>query len=238
MCVGSGGGGAWEVTLAASATAVYFLIAPTRSRKELDKLLPADFEGNATTDRYAVYNVLEPLAHQFCHSHLRRDFQAVIDRGGDGAPIGEKLLAASDALFHVWHRFKNDEIDWAAMRLEMAPVRKTWSAILTDGLTSPDKRARRLCKTLRYYWPCLWIFWIEPGVEPTNNYGEQQMRPPVRWRRTSFGTQSDAGSLFAARMLSVFATAHRRGIDALAWLTLAMHAHLARKPLPVLPQPA
>jgi len=38
----------------ATTTAVYFLIAPTHSRKELDKRLPADFEGNTTTDRYAV----------------------------------------------------------------------------------------------------------------------------------------------------------------------------------------
>jgi len=224
--------------LAATTTSVYYLIAPTRSRNELDKLLPADFEGNATTDRYAVYNVLDALSHQFCHSHLRRDFQAVIDRGGDGAPIGKKLLAASDALFHVWHRFKNGATDWAAMRREMAPVRTTWRDVFNAGLASPDKRVRRLCKTLLYYWPCLWIFWIDQGVEPTNNYAEQQMRPPVRWRRTCFGTQSSAGSLFAARMLSVFATAHRRGVDALGWLTLALHAHLAQKPLPLLPQPA
>ena len=268
--------------LAATTTAVYFLIAPTRSRKggpvreeqgdearamrsivtRGDKLLPANFEGNATTDRYAVYDILDPFSHPFCHCHLRRankaPTQALIDRGSDTAPVGTALLTASDALFHVWKRYRRGEIDRAAMRAEMAPVRETWRAALTDGLGSPDKRTRRFCKKLNDCWPCLWIFSIEPGVEPTNRGpvreerrdearatrsvatrgGEQQIRPPVRWRRTSFGTQSDAGSLFAARMLTVFATAQRRGVDALSWLQIALHAHLARKPLPVLPQPA
>lgn len=43
-------------------------------------------------------------------------------------------------------------------------------------------------------------------VEPTNNAAERAIRPAVLWRRTSFGTQSQAGSIFVTRMLSVVTT--------------------------------
>jgi len=38
--------------------------------------------------------------------------------------------------------------------------------------------------------------------QPTNNAAERAIRPAVLWRRTSFGSQSEAGSVFVARMLT------------------------------------
>jgi len=37
---------------------------------------------------------------QWCWSHLRRDFQAMIDRDNAGKVIGERLLEQSNRLFH------------------------------------------------------------------------------------------------------------------------------------------
>jgi transposase len=36
--------------------------------------------------------------------HLRREFQAMIDRGGSAQPVGEILLEHSTVLFAWWHR--------------------------------------------------------------------------------------------------------------------------------------
>jgi hypothetical protein len=44
--------------------------------------------------------------------HLRRDFQAMIDRGGGAEPVGKKLLRLSDRLFRWWHRLEAEKIDW------------------------------------------------------------------------------------------------------------------------------
>ena len=44
------------------------------------------------------------------------------------------------------------------------------------------------------------------GVEPTNNAAERAIRPAVIWRRTSFGSQTQAGSTFVGRMLTVVTT--------------------------------
>ena len=42
-----------------------------------------------------------------------------------------------------------------------------------------------------------------PGVEPTNNHAERALRPFVLWRKTSYGSQSERGRLFAERIMTV-----------------------------------
>jgi transposase len=49
------------------------------------------------------------------------------------------------------------------------------------------------------------------GVEPTNNVSERALRPAVLWRKSSFGSDSEAGSRFAERLLTVVATCRQHG---------------------------
>lgn len=56
------------------------------------------------------------------------------------------------------------------------------------------------------------------GVEPTNNSSEQALRPGVRWRDTSFGSPSERGSKFTARILTVLETCRRQGRSQLDYL--------------------
>jgi len=49
-----------------------------------------------------------PLPPQWslCHAHLKRDFEALLDRGGKAEPIGLWGLAEIERLFALWHRFR------------------------------------------------------------------------------------------------------------------------------------
>ena len=62
------------------------------------------------------------------------------------------------------------------------------------------------------------------GVEPTNNLAERQIRPNVLWRNNSFGTQSEAGSRFAERIMTVIATLKQQHRNVLDYLTEACDA--------------
>jgi transposase len=66
---------------------------------------------------------------------------------------------------------------------------------------TPLAKTVRTCAQLLKIEPALWTFVTVPGVEPTNNAAEQALRQAVIWRRTSFGSQSLAGSQFVARLL-------------------------------------
>lgn len=60
------------------------------------------------------------------------------------------------------------------------------------------------------------------------------IRPAVLWRRTSFGTQSKAGSDFVARMLTVVTTLRSQQRNVLEYMTMACHAARAGQSAPSL----
>ena len=62
------------------------------------------------------------------------------------------------------------------------------------------------------------------GVEPTNNAAERAIRPAVIWRRTSFGSQTQGGSNFVARMLTVVTTLKSQKRNVLEFMTKAVLA--------------
>jgi transposase len=71
----------------------------------------------------------------------------------------------------------------------------------------------------------LWTFARVVGVEPTNNAAEREVRHAVCWRKTSFGTDSERGSRFVERVLTVIASCRRQHRNVLAFLIDAVTAH-------------
>jgi transposase len=71
-------------------------------------------------------------------------------------------------------------------------------------------------------------------VEPTNNAAERAVRPAVLWRTGCFGTQSEAGSRFVERLLTVSATCRQHDKHLLSFLTAAVEARWAGQPAPTL----
>jgi len=72
------------------------------------------------------------------------------------------------------------------------------------------------------------------GVEPTNNVSERALRPVVLWRKCSFGSDSEVGSRFAERLLTVVATCRQQGRLLLEFLVAASEAVLRGSPAPSL----
>jgi hypothetical protein len=80
----------------------------------------------------------------------------------------------------------------------------------------------------------LWTFGQVEGVEPTNNTAERAIRPGVQRRKSSFGTQSEAGSRFVERMMTVVATLQQQPRNVLEDLTAAHEAALRGEAAPSL----
>ena len=72
------------------------------------------------------------------------------------------------------------------------------------------------------------------GVEPTNNVSERALRPVVLWRKGSFGSDSEAGSRFVERLLTVVASCRQLGRRLLDFLVAAVEAALRGSSLPSL----
>jgi transposase len=70
-----------------------FRIDRTRSGAAVEALLGPAFMGVVGSDRWSAYNRFAADRRALCHAHLKRDFQALVDRGGEAEPIGRWGLA-------------------------------------------------------------------------------------------------------------------------------------------------
>ena len=89
-----------------------------------------------------------------------------------------------------------------------------------------------MCREILDMEPAMWTFVYVDGVDPTNNFGERNLRPSVLWRKGSFGTWSEAGSRFAERMMTVVATLKLQHRNVLDYLVHASEAALLHQPAP------
>ena len=223
---------AW-LWVARTATATAFLIRPTRGRAAFDELrtTPA---GILTTDRYPVYNHLPVARRQLCWAHLRRDFQAMIDRDDAGAAVGRDLLLHADVLFEQWNRVRDGTLTRPGFARTYGWLRDEVHAALVRGTACGAAQTQTVCEGLLPIEAALWTFSHHDGIEPTNNAAERAIRHAVCWRKTSYGTDSEPGSRFVERILTVFATARQHGHAILATLTAAIHAARHGTPTPSL----
>ena len=66
--------------------ATVFQIAPSRGGDVARSMLGTDGKKVVTSDRLPSYAWIK--RHQFCWAHVKRDFQAMVDRGGESAEFG------------------------------------------------------------------------------------------------------------------------------------------------------
>jgi len=211
-----------------------FRLLPGRGKAQARDLLGEDFPGILHRDRWKPYEQFKKALHQLCHGHIRRDFQSMLESGGETGTQGAMLKLASDRAFHLWHQFERGEIDRPALIRLMKPIRAEFRQRLIrlrDGATI-IKKARGTAKDLLRQWDNLWIYVDMEGANPTNNEAESAIRKAVLWRKGSFGAQSESGCRFVERLLTLVGTARKRSIDLLDWLTRAIQADLEGQPAP------
>ena len=187
---------------ALTATCCCFQIDATRARIAARRLL-GDFAGLLVSDRYSVYDFIDPDRRQVCLSHLARNFQAYAERAGPAGRHGTAIKAAIDEVIRADTAARRDgtTLSW-----HDGPGRGLHDRLM-DALEAGERchtpDLAKLCATILDIWPTLWNFTEHAGAEATNNRAERALRHAVMWRKTSNGTQTDAGERFVERILSI-----------------------------------
>jgi transposase len=224
---------AW-LWVAATSLVTVFLIRCSRGGQVAREMLGETFKGILNSDRWSAYNWLPVSLRQLCWSHLLRDFQAFVERGGESRRIGEAILAQSDQMFDWWHRIRDGTMTRAAFQAKMKPVQQKVGQLLRQGTACAHDKTAGTCRDILKREEALWTFVRVEGVEPTNNLGERQVRHGVIWRKICFGTQSEAGSRFAERIMTVVSTLKQQKRNVLDYLTEACDAANWGQPAPSL----
>ena len=89
--------------------------------------------------------------------------------------------------------------------IDVPDLRRQVGEHLRSGAACGCAKTAATCAELLAVEASLWTFARVPGVEPTNNAAEREVRHAVCWRKTSFGTDSERGSRFVERVLTVVA---------------------------------
>ena len=209
-----------------------FTIATSRGAEVAKGLLGTAARKVVICDRLKSYGWIR--RRQFCWAHLRRDFQAMIDRGSESAAVGRRLLEHSDRLFDGWHRVRDGTMARATLRSHVAIMRFAFRDDLRRGVACGCAKTAATCRELLAGETHLWTFVRVEGVEPTNNDAERALRHGVIYRKLSGGTDGESGSRFVERMLTVVATCRQQDINVLDYLTRCYQAHLDGQPAPSL----
>jgi transposase len=223
---------AWTWVAVAS-TFTVFGIFLSRGRESL-KALVGNYSGIIINcDRAKMY--LDGKTLQWCWAHLKRDIQKLIDyRNNQVKRLGHDLMRQEKRLFHLWWRYKSGELKWRTFRRHVLPIKKEFNSLLIRGKFSGNPKLVGFCEELLSHRDWLWTFTNIQGIEPTNNEAERSLRPAVIHRKLTFGTQSDAGSRFLERIMTVTETCRRQKRSSFDYLVDAISAHFHKNEAPSL----
>ena len=177
-------------------------------------------------------------AASFAGRIWNRDFQAMVDRGGESAEVGRRLVEPLRAFVRLVASGAGRDDGPSHFQSKVAIMRFSFRDDLRLGLTCGHSKTAGTCRELLAGETHLWTFVRVEGIEPTNNDAERALRHGVIYRKTSGGMDSESGSRFVERILSVVAICRQQDINVLDYLTRCYQAHLDGTPTPSLLPPA
>jgi hypothetical protein len=180
------------------------------------KLLVIDppIKGVAITDRWLVYNTeLFPFPHsQFCWAHLTRKFEAAVTEG-------QVALNCLTQLRELYYEMKLSVAEdpppekrtelWLHYEYELQNLVNQYSHSIST-VTEPKSQYPKLRMALDYLingFPNWLTFILVPGVDPTNNRAERDLREVVILRKIKECIRSETSVHSHEILLSVFKTA-------------------------------
>jgi transposase len=230
------GRGRW-LWVMVTAVATVYQIASRRNRAALRALVGTDYRRVLTSDRHSLYRHLAEDRHQWCWSHLRRDFQAMVDRNNVGSAIGTELLALSGQMLGWWKRVRDGtltKVRFAGRLHAQRDFRVRFRAVLERGSMCGCAKTAGTCRELLRGEVSMFLFAFVDGVEPTNNAAERALRHGVLWRKMSHGPKSLKGSEYLGCIWSVVETCRQQERGVWDFLTVCMAAAAEGRIMPSL----
>ena len=217
------------------------------SQERLKKLFEGRQRGILTSDRGSQFGFWPMEKRQICWQHLKRLFERYSEQDGITGILGNKLRRFSELLFNTWHRFCDRLITSKQLIQQIGGLRVMVEACLEEGAVLEARKKKKkggaqakavsisgTCKNILKHRAALWTFATHPGVEPTNNHAEQQLREFVLWRKKCFGSQSERGCRFAQRIMTVVHTLRKQKRPVFKFLVEACQAHFGLGVMPSL----
>jgi transposase len=216
----------------------WFHIDPSRGSKVLQRYLGKAFDGIIGCDYFSAYRKYLRDSNvwlQLCWAHLVRDVKyltTLSDRVTRG--YGQRLLAKIKVLFRTWHR----RGPMPTERWERAAA-KARREVQSVARRAPRRsEAQNMAQRFRDHGDAYFTFLDTPGIEPTNNGPERQIRFLAIDRKITQGTRGEAGRRWCERIWTVLATCAQQGRSAFEFIHQSIVTHFTDQlPPSLLPLP-
>jgi transposase len=189
--------------------------------------------GVLVVDRYAGYNKA-PCAIQYCYAHLLREVQDLEKEFPDSGEV-KSFVSTLAPLLTLAMGLRNQAISEKRFRSQAAKIKA--QILQTVQAPATHLGIRRIQDIFREKADRMYHWADNRDVPAENNLAERDLRPTVIARKTSFGSQSDAGAHTRGVLMSVLYSLKKRGVDVSAKLKavldeLAKNIH--QDPFPLL----
>lgn len=212
-----------------------FKIDPSRGSGVLEAMLTKAFAGIIGADYWGAYRKFARLFDvrvQYCMAHLIREIRFLAEHTVQKlSRWGTKLLEWLKKMFDTLHRR-----DILTANGWIRSMERLKAGFLKQMRRPPDHQlAKKLAKRFKgdaatdYF-----RFLTEPGLEPTNNGTERQIRPVVIDRRITQGTRGQAGMRWCERIWTTIATCKKRNQNVFDFIHESVTAHWSGKKYPSL----
>ena len=216
----------------------WFHIDPSRGSKVLKRCLGKAFGGIVGCDYFSAYRKFLRETNvwlQLCWAHLIRDVKyltTLLDRATQG--YGHRLLSKIKALFRTWHRRGQTP----ASRWERAAAKARRELLAVARRAPARSEAQNIARRFREHGDQYFTFLNRPGIEPTNNGPERQIRFLAIDRKITQGTRGDAGRRWCERIWTVLASCAQQSRSAFEFIYHSIIAYFTDQPFPsLLPLP-
>lgn len=187
-----------------------FLFRKSRSAEVAKDVCGKDtLPGILVVDRSQVYNKA-PCAIQYCYAHLLREVQGLQKEFPDSGEV-KAFVSTLAPLLALAMGLRSQPISDARFRSEAIKVKAqivsaVESAASHLGIRHIQDIFRQNAQRL-YHWA------ENRAVPAENNLAERDLRATVIARKTSFGSQSDAGAHTRGVLMTVLYSLKKQGVD-------------------------
>lgn len=184
---------------------VLVVIRPSRSGEVLKEILGAEINGAGVADGWRVYSAFQVL--QRCWAHLLREVDEFKDKPG-----GEEL---SDIIHRKFKKLR-EFLDKDPPMEERERMKRQWDkemAQLVEDFASYEEHLHKPLTYIKNGLGCWYTCLLYPGMEPTNNLGEQAIREHVLMRKIIGTFRSEKGAENYQYIASLLATWQLQGKD-------------------------
>ncbi|MCE7875501.1 IS66 family transposase [bacterium CPR1] len=221
----------WAWSFSDPRTCIYRIENNRGHRVVLDVLGP-DFAGWLTSDFLATYDPL-PYKKSKCMAHLLRFLKEIIaGTDKEAACFARRVKCFVKTAMAIKRREVCFGAQLEGFRSELeADLEVFCGCSLGGGL------GKRLVKRLQKHRKHILTFLSDTSVDATNNRAERDIRPFVIFRKLCGGTRSKRGAEGLMRLMSIYTTCRKRGVDFLRFVAAARQHFGAGPKLLALPPP-